>query len=108
MKYPEMIMQLPDADIPFEGVKGKLMQGEHQQTVFFEIEAVGEVAEHKHGDQWGVVFEGEMELTIGGEKKIYRKGDHYFVPSGMLHSAVFRQKTWLMDVFADHDRYAAR
>ncbi len=106
--YPETITGLPEADIPFKGVRGYLMQGLQQQVVFFEIEPIGEVAEHKHGDQWGVVFEGEMELTIGEETKTFRKGDRYFIPAGTLHSAVFRKKTWLMDVFADSDRYSPR
>lgn len=106
--YPEMIRQLPEADIPFEGVKGYLMQGENQQVVYFEIEPIGEVAEHKHGAQWGVVFEGEMSLTIGGETKTYRSGDRYYVPSGVLHSAVFTKKTYLMDVFADKNRYGIK
>ncbi len=105
MTYPDMISNLPEADIPFEGVKGRLMQGADQQIVFFEIDPIGKVAEHKHGDQWGVVFEGEMELTIGGETQTYRKGDHYFVPAGIPHSAVFKTKTYLMDVFADKKRY---
>ena len=105
MKYPKMILDLPEADIPFNGVKGKLMQGENQQTVFFEIEPIGEVAEHKHGTQWGVVFEGEMELTIDGVSKTYKKGDQYFIPAGVLHSAVFKMKTFIMDVFEDKDRY---
>lgn len=105
MHYPEMIKNLPEADIPFEGVKGRLMQGADQQIVFFEIDPIGEVAEHRHGDQWGVVFEGEMDLTIGGKTQTYRKGDHYFVPAGVPHSAVFKQKTYLMDVFADKGRY---
>lgn len=108
MNYPDLIQNLPEADIPFKGVKGRLMQGENQQIVFFEIEPVGEVAEHKHGDQWGVVFEGEMELTIGGVTKTYKKGDHYFVPAGVLHTATFNTKTWLMDIFADKDRYLTK
>jgi len=108
MKYPEMILQLPDANIPFKGVKGKLMQGENQQTVFFEIEPIGEVAEHQHGAQWGVVFEGEMDITIDGVTRTCRKGDSYFIPAGVMHSAVFKEKTWLMDVFEDSDRYAAK
>jgi quercetin dioxygenase-like cupin family protein len=106
--YPEFILDLPDADIPFNGVKGKLIQGATTQTVFFEIEAIGQVAEHKHGAQWGVVFEGEMELTINGVKKTYKKGDSYFIPGGTLHSANFKTKTFLMDVFADKDRYAVK
>lgn len=83
-----MILDLPEADIPFEGVSGRLLQGEH-----------------KHGEQWGVVFSGEMELTIDGETKTYKKGDQYFIPAGVLHSAIFKTKTFVMDVFADKDRY---
>ena len=105
MFYPDVITQLPEADIPFEGVRGWLSQAMDHQLVFFEIEAIGQVAEHKHGAQWGVVFEGEMELTIGGELKTYLKGDSYFIPEGVLHSAVFKKKSYLMDFFADRDRY---
>ena len=73
--YPDVITNLPEADIPFEGVRGWLSQSDDHQIVFFEIEAIGEVTEHKHGDQYGVVFEGEMDLTIGGVTKTYKKGD---------------------------------
>lgn len=103
--FPQTITSLPEADIPFSGVEGWLSQSENHQIVFFEIEAIGEVAEHKHGDQWGVVFEGEMELTIGNEAKTYGRGDSYFIPANTLHKAVFKKKTWLMDFFADRDRY---
>jgi quercetin dioxygenase-like cupin family protein len=106
--YPEFILNLPEADIPFEGVRGKLLQGPDQQAVFFEIEAIGQVAEHKHGAQWGVVFEGEMELTIGGNSKTYKKGDQYYIPANVLHSANFKVKTYVMDVFADKDRYGVK
>ena len=103
--YPDLIMNLPEADIPFEGVRGWLSQSDDHQIVFFEMEAIGAVPDHKHGDQFGVVFEGEMELTIGGVTKTYKKGDTYFVPGGVIHGAVFKKKTWVMDVFADKDRY---
>ena len=106
--YPRIISGLPEADIPFEGVKGWLSQGTDHQIVFFEIEPIGEVAPHSHGAQWGIVFEGEMELTIGGKTDTYRKGDKYYVPEGVVHSAVFRTRTWLMDFFADKDRYLPR
>lgn len=106
--FPQTITDLPEADIPFEGVKGWLSQGADHQIVFFEIEAIGEVEPHSHGAQWGTVFKGEMELTIGGTTRTIRKGDSYFVPPGVEHSAVFRQKTWLMDFFADKQRYKAK
>ena len=103
--YPEIIAGLPEADIPFEGVRGWLLQGEDHQVVFFEIETIGEVAPHSHGAQWGVVFEGEMELTIGGQTRTYRKGDRYYIPRGVIHGALFRTKTWVMDFFEDRNRY---
>jgi quercetin dioxygenase-like cupin family protein len=103
--FPEIIRGLPEANIPFKGVKGWISQSTDHQIVFFEIDAIGKVEEHKHGDQWGTVFEGEMELTIGGVTKTYKKGDSYFIPADVLHSAVFKQKSYLMDFFADRERY---
>ena len=90
--YPELVRNLPDADIPFKGVEGKLFQGNDHQIVFFVIDPIGVVAEHSHGAQWGIVFEGEMDLTIDGKTKTYKKGDRYFIPSGVKHSANFKKK----------------
>lgn len=104
--YPDIIKDLPEANIPFEGVRGWVAQGENYQIVFFEIEAIGEVPRHSHGAQWGMIIDGNMDLTIGGETKNYRKGDHYFIPKGVLHSAIFNTRTIVMDYFAEKDRYA--
>ena len=103
--YPEIIKQLPEADIPFEGVRGWLLQGQDHQVVFFDIDPIGEVAEHTHGSQWGIVIDGVMELTIGGVKRTYQKGDHYFIPDGVVHSAVFKSRCSVLDFFADRERY---
>ena len=103
--FPEMITNLPEADIEFSGVKGWISQSDDNQVVFLEIEPVGKVAEHAHGAQWGIIVEGEMDLTIGGISKTYKKGDSYYIPDGVLHSAVFKCKTWAVDCFADRDRY---
>jgi quercetin dioxygenase-like cupin family protein len=72
------------------------------------MEAIGALAEHMHGEQWDVVFEGEMELTIGGESRTCRKGDTYFIPADTMNSAVIKKKTLLMDLFADRDRYLTK
>ena len=106
--YSEFITNLPEADISFQGVKGWISQSTDHQVVFMEIEPIGEVAEHKHGEQWGLVIEGEMDLTIGGITKTYKKGDSYHIPKGVPHSAVFKKKTWIIDVFADKDRYKVK
>lgn len=105
MEYPEIISGLPEADIPFQGVKGRLMQSDNQQLVFMEIEPIGEVTEHTHSAQFGMVLEGEMSLTIGGETKKYTKGDTYFIPEGVPHSAVFHTKVYVIDMFDEPSRY---
>jgi quercetin dioxygenase-like cupin family protein len=106
--YPEIITRLPEADIGFKGVRGWLSQGKDHQIVFFDIEPISEVTEHSHGAQWGIVVDGEMDLTIGGVTKTYKNGDSYVIPQGALHSAVFKKRSLVLDFFADKDRYNAK
>ena len=106
--FPELITGFPAADIPLEGVKGWISQADDHQVVFFEIEPIGEVPPHSHGAQWGILVEGEMELTIGGETRRYGPGDSYFIPEGVVHGARFLSRCRVIDVFADRDRWKAR
>lgn len=106
--YPEMINSLPEIDIHIDGIQGWLLQSKDKQVVFFEIEPVGNMPEHSHCSQWGIVVDGEMELTIDNQMKIYRKGDSYFIPSGVVHSANFPTKVMVIDVFDDPARYKTK
>lgn len=105
--YPEIIRGLPEADIPFEGVRAWILQSSDKQVVFFDIEPVGVVPPHSHCAQWGMVIDGEMKLMIGDETKVYRKGDWYFIPAGIVHSATFLTRVFVIDVFDDPARYKA-
>lgn len=103
--YPPCIKDLPKAIIPMQGVQAWIAQGVAFQVAFFEIEPIGTVLPHKHGAQYGFVIEGEMLLTIGDETKLYKQGDSYFVPEGVVHSAEFKTFTRVMDFFAEPARY---
>jgi quercetin dioxygenase-like cupin family protein len=103
--YSEMVQKLPRADIPFKGIQGWISQGTDHQIVFFDIAPVGRVSEHAHCAQWGIVIEGEMELSIGGITRTYKSGDSYYIPDQVVHSAVFNCRTRAMDFFAGKDRY---
>ena len=107
-KFPTMITGLPEADIPFDGVRGWIVQGAEHQVVFMDIDPVGEVAPHSHGEQWGVVVEGEMELTIGGVTRRLGPGDSYHIGAGVVHSAKFLSRFRVIDVFAEKDRYKVK
>lgn len=106
--YPPEIYQLPEADVSFNGVRGWLLQGGTGSVAFFDIAPIGVVPPHSHGAQWGVVLDGEMELTIGGETRTYRRGDHYYIPAGTVHSATFKTRVFVLDFFAERDRYQPR
>jgi quercetin dioxygenase-like cupin family protein len=105
MNYPEIINKLPEIDLPFDGVKGYLLQGRDNQLVFFEFNKDTAIPQHSHGAQWGIVVDGEIRLTIRGIEKTYRKGDSYFVPAGAEHSGVTSARFKAIDFFDQADRY---
>ncbi len=103
--YPKMITDLPEIDVSLKGVKGWLLQGIDKQVVFLDVEPVSAIPEHSHGEQWGIVIDGEIELMVNGVKKVYRKGDCYLIPAGVPHSATFRTQFKAVDFFAEANRY---
>ena len=80
-------MRLAAADIPIDGVQARLSQSEAHQILFMEFSKDAALPEHSHEAQWGVVLEGRIDLVIGGKEHTLRKGDRYFMPEGVLHSA---------------------
>jgi quercetin dioxygenase-like cupin family protein len=107
--YPEVITQLPEADIQFKGIRAWILQGKKHQLVFFEMESSAQVPEHCHDyAQWGIMIEGKMELTINGETKICEKGDEYVIPAQAKHYAKFLTKSRVMDLFSERNRYKTR
>jgi len=105
-EWPKIITSLPEADIGFRGLRGWIAQGENHQIVFFDIEPLGEVTEHNHGSpQWGIVVEGIMELTINKKTGLYKKGDEYYIPAKVKHSAKFSARCRVIDFFGEKLRY---
>ncbi|MFC1563320.1 cupin domain-containing protein [candidate division KSB1 bacterium] len=103
--YPDIIKNLPEADVPVEGVTAWLLQGEDSQLCFFNIKEGVKIPLHSHGAQWGTVLKGELELTIAGDTKIYRDGDSYYIPDGAEHAATVLTELFVIDYFDDKDRY---
>ncbi|MCG8581635.1 MAG: cupin domain-containing protein [Bacteroidales bacterium] len=95
----------PAAAIPLNGLKSRLIQAGEQQFVFMEFDEDTEVAAHKHEAQWGVVLEGEMEITINGIVHRLKKGDTYFIKKDEVHSAKIKAGYKDLTLFNQKDRY---
>lgn len=107
-RFPEMIERHPNADIPIKGLMSKLVQADDQQFVFMEFEEDIEVAEHSHNAQWGVVLEGEMELSIEGVSRTLGKGDTYYIEKDSVHSAKIKKGYKDLTLFDQKDRYKTK
>ncbi len=105
LEFPAFIRSLPEAALPFDGLRGWLLQSDLGQILFNESDIEVSVPEHSHGDQWGVVIDGKMELTIGDQTRTYSRGDTYFIPAGTAHRARIYPGFRAVDYFADRDRY---
>ena len=84
------------------GVTLRPVWGERLMLVRVEMEPHSEVPRHRHPhEQGGIVLEGEMEFTIGEERRRVGPGDAYLIPSNVEHSVrVGDRPTVVLDVFS--------
>lgn len=106
--FPAPITNLPEADIPLEGITAYLSQADAHQILFMEFNEDVELPEHSHAAQVGIVLEGKIELIIGGEKRCFTKGDRYHIAEGVKHSARIFAGYADITFFDEPDRYSAK
>ena len=106
--FPQPIRDLPEADIPLEGIKAYLSQSDSHQIILMEFAQDVDLPEHKHAAQIGIVLEGRIELTIDGETTAYTKGDRYYIPEGVLHSGKICAGYADITFFNEPNRYAKK
>ena len=69
------------------GILSKVENGANLTMAFMEIAPGKEGAEHHHPfDQCGIVVEGEIEMSIGEEKRLLKPAETYFIPAGISHN----------------------
>ena len=73
----------------FPGVKISTTAGEHimLSIVEFDPHAVVESHSHPH-EQAGLLLEGELTFTIGGETTLVKPGQMWRIPGGVEHRVV--------------------
>jgi quercetin dioxygenase-like cupin family protein len=106
--FPAPVTDLPQAEIPLQGVTAYLLQAKNHQVIFMQFAEDVNVPEHFHESQWEIVLEGRVELSIDGARRTYSKGDRFFIPKGVKHSArVFAGYT-AFGFFNQADRYKVK
>ncbi len=107
MPFPDFIRAFPGIDVPFpeDVVQTAVVRSDAGLVVFFTFLKDMHLPIHAHGAQWGTVIEGEIDLTIGDQTRIYRPGDSYFIPAGTPHGGIIKAGTRAIDVFEEADRY---
>ena len=82
------------------GIWSKIDSGKYLTMAVMEIAPNKEGAAHEHPfDQCGVVVEGEIEMSIGEEKKLLKPMETYFIPAGINHNwKTFASSAKILDV----------
>lgn len=101
---PSVFIQ--DTDIAWEetapGMRRKIMAYDESLMlvrVEFETGGIGKVHQHPH-IQITHVESGVFETEIGGEKKILRAGDAFYIPTNVWHGVVCLEAGVLIDAFS--------
>lgn len=100
MYYCDLESQKPKELFP--GASAYIYWGEKMMLSRIEIAANSVVPLHSHPhEQAGIVIEGELEFTIGGETRRLGPGDMYIIPGNVEHTVVsFDKPAVALDIFS--------
>lgn len=84
-----------------KGYKARFIHTENMTMAFWEVEAGAVMPVHHHiHEQTSQVLEGEFELTVDGERKVYEPGVVAIIPSNTPHGGVAITACKLLDIFS--------
>lgn len=86
----------------FGAISTRTFWGEKMLLSLVEIPAGSVVPPHSHPhEQAGIVLEGELTFTVGGETRTLKPGDMWMIPGGVEHSVVAGdQSAKALDIFS--------
>ena len=94
------LKNIPQKEI-IKGFKAQFVHSEHTTTAFWEVEFGAELPLHSHiHEQISMVTEGQFEMTIDGETKVYTPGMMVIIPSNIEHSGKALTACKITDVFS--------
>ena len=89
--FPDLVRNLPEFDGPFDAFR---LAAEGCEVLFASYPAGTTIEPHTHPtENVGVITQGELILTRGGEETRYGPGDWYHVDANEEHAARFEVET---------------
>src|SRR5579872_5917660 len=71
-----------------QGLVARVVEGERMTFAVVDLEPGAVLPQHQHAnEQIGLIVQGEMELTVGTQKRLLRPGDTYVIPGDVPHTA---------------------
>jgi quercetin dioxygenase-like cupin family protein len=102
MPFPESIRRLPKTTLA--GADVYIHDGHGTQVLFLEVPSDRPsvtVPTHTHDVEWGVVVEGEIDMTLGDRLERHRAGSTHLIPSQLPHSFTFHPGTSSIHYFVE-------
>jgi quercetin dioxygenase-like cupin family protein len=103
--FPQPIQKLPRIQLPYPSINGYLVQGRNEQVVFMEFTKTENIPKHTHDSQWELVIAGTVDLTMNGTTQTFKKGDSFYIPKNIPHSATVHAGYHCVIFFDQKDRY---
>ena len=73
----------------WQGISGRVIEGERMTLALVELEANGTVPVHQHEhEQMGILIRGQVTFTVGDETRTFEPGGTWIVPSMTPHGAL--------------------
>jgi len=105
--FPEFIRGMSEVDIPNPSIHA-WMAVDKCQVLFYEVPEGSTSPDDSHANEWGLVIQGRVDITIDGVTRTYGPGDTYYVRDGEIHSVVNHPGLIAIAVFEGEDRFNVR
>ena len=96
----QFVNTLPKKEL-VPGYMARLIHGVQSTVSFVDITKGNKLPEHSHPhEQTTCIVEGELEMTIGGEVMVLKKGMVHVIPPNVPHSAIAYMDAKVIDFFS--------
>jgi quercetin dioxygenase-like cupin family protein len=82
------------------GYMARIVHAEHLTVSHVRVDAGAPLPQHAHPhEQISILVEGEFEMTVAGETRVFKAGTDAIIPSNAVHSGKALTACTIIDVF---------